>query len=321
MLLAAVAPLILAVLAGASLGALKLFPAPDAAIATLNRFCLYLAFPALIFAGVYEADLAVAASPGFVAASVLPSLVLLGLVALLSRGVEPDVRAALGIGSMLGNIAYLGIPISAALVGPQAVGLASVSAALHIVLTIPLGSWVLLRWGRPEHGAETKGGFASASKPLTAILRQPLVWSPILAVFAQLLLPLRVVAPVLPPAEWIGAAASPVALVMIGLYLHTNRRELVRLRWADAALIGAKLVVLPTLAFAAAWLGLRQGWLTGDAARVVVVQAAMPTAITAFALAEEYRVGRAPLVRAIVGGTLVFSLVLWALGPVLQTLG
>ena len=314
LLLAAVAPLILAVLAGASCGVLKLFPNPEAAIATLNRFCLYLAFPALIFAGVYEADLAVAASPGFVAATLLPSVVLLGLVALLSRGVEPDARAALGIGSMLGNIAYLGIPISAALVGPQAVGLASVSAALHIVFSIPLGSWVLLRWGRPARGDGT-----GASKPLSAIVRQPLVWSPILAVLARLLLPSAVVDPVLPPAEWIGAAASPVALVMIGLYLHTHRREIVRLRWADAALIGAKLVVLPTLAFVAAWLGLRQGWLTNDAARVVVVQAAMPTAITAFALAEEYRVGRAPLVRGIVAGTLVFLLGFWALGPVLHT--
>jgi malonate transporter and related proteins len=319
--LAAVAPLILAVLAGALFGALRLFPDPNAAIAALNRLCLYLAFPALIFAGVYEAELAVAAAPGFVVASVLPSLVLLGLVALVTRKpsvrerLGPDTRAAFGIGSMLGNIAYLGIPISAALVGPQALGLASVAAALHIVLSIPLGSWVLLRWGRREPD------IAPTANPLALIVRQPLVWAPILAVLAQLLVPARIVAPLLPPAKWIGAAASPVALVMIGLYLHTHRRELVRLRWADAALIGAKLVVLPALAFAAVWIGLRLGWLELDAARVVVVQAAMPTAITAFALAEEYGVGRAPLVRAIVAGTLVFMLGFWALAPVLRALG
>ena len=319
LLLAAVAPLILAVLAGALFGALELFPAPEAAIAALNRLCLYLAFPALIFAGVYEADLALAAAPGFVAASLLPSLTLLGLVAVLTRGVEPEARAALGLGSMLGNIAYLGIPISAALVGPQAVGLASVSAALHVVLSIPLGSWVLLRWGRAGH--PSTGDDKDTSHPLAAIVRQPLVWAPIVAVLAQLLVPPAWVAPLIPPAKWIGAAASPVALVMIGLYLHTHRRELVRLRWTDAGLIAGKLVVLPALAFGFVSLGLARGWLELDAAKVAVVQAAMPTAITAFALAEEYGVGRAPLVRGIVAGTVVFLAGFWAIAPILRLLG
>src|SRR5690606_38930749 len=65
LMLAAVAPLMLAVLAGVLFGALGLFRAPDQAIATLNRLCLYLAFPALIFANVYAADLRLAAAPGF----------------------------------------------------------------------------------------------------------------------------------------------------------------------------------------------------------------------------------------------------------------
>jgi malonate transporter and related proteins len=310
-MLAAVAPLVLATLAGVLFGALGLFRAPDQAIATLNRLCLYLAFPALIFANVYAADLALAAAPGFLAASVLPTLVLLGGLALLTRRVDPDARAALGIGSILGNIAYLGIPLCAALLGPQVIGLASVSAALHIVVCIPLGTWVLLRWGRPAH--------VNGRGPWVEVVRQPLVWAPILAMVARLL-PVAIIDPVIPPAKWIGAAASPVALFMIGLYLHTHRRSLANLRWTDAGLVGAKLVVLPALALACVLVGLRLELLELEAGKVVIVQAAMPTAITTFALAEEYGVGREPLVRGIVGGTIVFMLSFWLLGPLLDLL-
>ncbi|MFO7564774.1 MAG: AEC family transporter [Enhygromyxa sp.] len=310
-MLAAATPLLLATLAGVLFGALRLFREPDAAIATLNRLCLYLAFPALIFANVYEAELALALAPGFLAASLLPTLALLGALALLTRRVEPDARAALGIGSILGNIAYLGIPLSAALLGPQVIGLASVNAALHIVLSIPLGTWVLLRWGRPD-SVESRG-------PWAEVVRQPLVWAPILAMLARLL-PAGIVEPVILPFQWIGAAASPVALFMIGLYLHAHRRSLAALRAADAGLIAAKLLALPGLALACVLVGLRLELLELEAGKVVIVQAAMPTAITTFALAEEYGVGREPLVRGIVGGTIVFMLSFWLLGPLLGVL-
>lgn len=311
-MLAAVAPLLLATLAGVLFGGLKIFEDPQQAIATLNRLCLYLAFPALIFAGVYTAELELALAPAFLAATLLPSIALLGAVALLSRRVEPDARAALGLGSMLGNIAYLGIPLTAALLGPQVIGLASVSAALHLLLSIPLGTFVLLRWGRPASAATTRS-------PLADVVRQPLVWAPILALLARLL-PEAIVEPVIGPAKWIGAAASPVALFLIGLYLHTHRRSLTALGWTDAALIVAKLVALPGLALACVIIGLRFELLALEAGKVVIVQAAMPTAITTFALAEEYGVGREPLVRAIVGGTLVFMLSFWLLGPLLELL-
>jgi malonate transporter and related proteins len=311
--LSAAAPLLVAVLAGVLFGALKVFAAPDSAIATLNRWCLYLAFPALIFANVYAAELEIAFAPGFLLATVLPSLLLLGALALTTRRLEPNARAALGFGSILGNIAYLGIPLSSALIGPQVIGLASVAAAVHIVVSIPLGSFVLLRWGRRNTNGRVGAGASSE------LLRQPLVWSPILAVLARLLPP-AIVEPAIPILEWIGVAASPVALFMIGLYVHTHRRELAALRWSDAGLIAAKLLVLPALAFACVVLGLRFELLTLDAAKVVIVQAAMPTAITTFALAEEYGVGREPLVRGILGSTIIFMLSFPLLRPLLDLL-
>ena len=60
--------LTLAVAAGAVFGAVKLFDDPERSVSTLNRFCLYLAFPALIFANVATAELSLADAPGFVVA-------------------------------------------------------------------------------------------------------------------------------------------------------------------------------------------------------------------------------------------------------------
>ena len=71
-MLAAASPLLVALAAGFLFGLLALFERPDQAIAALNRLCLYLAFPALIFANVYTAELAVDQVAGFVAATIVP---------------------------------------------------------------------------------------------------------------------------------------------------------------------------------------------------------------------------------------------------------
>ncbi|KIG14015.1 malonate transporter [Enhygromyxa salina] len=311
--LAAASPLLLALAAGFVFGLTKLFERPEHAIAALNRFCLYLAFPALIFANVYTAEFAMRELAGFTAATIVPTLVLLLLLGASTRRLEPHARGAMGLGAGLGNIAYLGIPSCAAVLGPQVVGLASLSAALHIVVTIPLGTWLLLRWG-PRASTQTRA--RPLSGPLARALRQPLVWAPILALLARAA-PEAWLVPVIGPMQWIGGAASPVALFMIGLYLHAQRRELLRLRWTDAMMIAAKLFVLPALALACVLACLELDAISLEAGKVVLIQASMPTAITTFALAEEYGIGRETIVRGIVGSTIVFMLSFPLLAPLL----
>lgn len=313
-MLAAALPLILALICGLAFAGLGLFEDPAAAISALNRFALYLAFPALIFANVASAELAGAGQPGFLLASVAPTLILLGLVALVRRvwtkPEQREARAALGMGAIMGNVAYLGIPLCGAILGPAALGLASLSAAIHMVLGISLGSWSLLRGS----GDAAKGGLGSAAK---AVAKQPLVWAPLLGLAARAL-PAAWLTPALEPCRWIGAAASPVALFMIGMYLFVNRRDLARLGLADLALIAAKLLALPALALACVALARSGGWIELEAAKVVVLQASMPIAVTSFALAEDYGVGRDPLLRGIVGSTVAFALLspllAWLLG-------
>ena len=57
-----------------------------------------------------------------------------------------------------------------------------------------------------------------------------------------------------------------------------------------------------------------------EAAQVAVVQATMPTAITTFALAEAYGIGRAAMVRTIVGSTVLFMISFAVLAPALLRL-
>lgn len=279
---------------GAGAGAVRLFPSPDSAIGVLNRFALYLAFPALITSSLGRGGLDGSGS-AFVAAHVATLAVYLPVVLWLTvRLARADAeRLVVPASALFGNIAYLGIPFCAATLGPESVGLAATSAAIHIVISMVLGPFLLVR---------ARGGRARISDTILRIARQPLVWSP----FAGLALrsaPTAVREPLLDWLATLGRAAGPVALFLIGLYMWTNRGALRRANRSALLLCGVKLLVYPILALGVVLAFSVVAPLAPLEARVLVLMAAMPVAVTTFALAEEYAVGRATVAAAIVLST------------------
>jgi predicted permease len=283
---------------GFSAGALRWFPSPPAAIAALNRFALMLAFPALIVSGLASDSLALPAGPGFylvhgLAASgqVLAALALTRVHEALRRG-----RGAIAMAALFGNIAYLGIPFATAVLGPRASGLASLAAALHIVIAMTIGPLLLLR----HSGA----GPRPLGSILATVARQPLVWAPLvgLALRAAPLAPRSLLVDLITP---LGASAGPVALFMLGLYLHANRGRLRRVGAEVAATCLLKLLVYPALALVSAAVLAAFAPLLPLERQVVVLVAAMPVAITTFSLAEEFGTGREVVASSIVASTLL----------------
>jgi predicted permease len=130
------------------------------------------------------------------------------------------------------------------------------------------------------------------------VLGQPLLWAPLLglAVRAWGGAELALLGP-------IAASAAPVALFVLGLYLHAERRRLGELRAGDLAVIGLRLVGLPVLTAALALAGRAAGLVDADTAAVVVLLAGMPAAITTFAIATELEVATERVARAVVGST------------------
>jgi predicted permease len=77
-----------------------------------------------------------------------------------------------------------------------------------------------------------------------------------------------------------------------------------RLGAADALHVAVKLLGLPAVTFAGAWLFHRVQWLDVREAQVLCLLSTMPAAITTFAIAQQLGVGTARTSRAIVATTL-----------------
>ena len=295
-----VLPLFAVLGVGALAGALRLFPAPAAAIAVLNRFALYVAFPMLVVASLGSGALALPEGPGFYLVHLLAAAAQLAIgylvVARATRSLRRE-RAAIVVGSLFGNIAYLGIPFCASVLGAHVVGIASLSAAIHIVIGMTVSPALLLR----ERAA---GSDTSLARLAAGVARQPLVWSPFVGLVVRQL-PATVQSPLLAVMTPIGAAAGPVALFMLGLYLFVERRRLLALDLPAAVTCACKLALYPALTAAALAAVRPFAPLSLEAAQVVVLVSAMPTAVTAFALSEEYGTGRETVAYAIVLSTVV----------------
>lgn len=279
-------------LAGVACGALKLFRAPHDAVGTLNRYALNIGFPALVALGLALADLSVAARPAFWLLWPLALGVGLASVRLTARARSAPLALVLAFG----NIAYLGLPYVRAVLGEEASATAAVLVAVHVSIAVSAGPYLLRRWS----GADAGGAAAR-------ILRTPLVWAPVAGLAIRALPDTAAVlahAALQPLAD----SAAPVALFLLGLYLHTERRRLARPTTGARALVLTRLALAPGLVLALALACVRAGWLAPEAARVHVVLAAMPVAITTFSIALDAEAHEDD-----VGASIVWSTVLAAL--------
>jgi len=265
---------------------------PDNAADTLNLLVLYVCLPAAILVNAPRLRL----EPSLLGLVLLPWL-LAGLAwALawgLSRrlGLRRDEFAVLALCTMLGNTSYIGYPMVAALLGDDALPFAVVYDQFGtFVLLSTVGLVLLARYS----GDARPSGREIALR----IVKFPPVWA---LVFGLTLMPEQ------PPA-WIAAALERLSAVMLMLVMLavglTIRLRLPRDEIAPlAAGLGVKLVLLPLVALPLAWLfGMR-----GAMLQVAVLESAMPTMITAAALAISH--GLAPrLAAALVGYGIVLSL-------------
>ena len=301
--LSASLPLFSIIAVGALAGAIRLFPAPRAAIAVLNRFTLYLAFPLLIVASLSSSRFTLPQHPAFYVFHALGAAALLPVALLMGRltGAGRSQARVITAGALFGNIAYLGIPYCTAILGAKATGLASLSAALHIIIAMTLAPFLLDR--------AAAGAGRPLSNTLARIARQPLVWAPFVGLLLRLLPahPRAVVVDLVGP---LGSAAGPVALFMVGLYLWEQRALVFQTGRSAVTLLSAKLLIYPALVWALVWALEPVLPVTETQRAVLVLVAAMPVAVTTFSLAEEFDVGRDLLSVGIVVSTLVSLLTL-----------
>ncbi len=261
-------------------GAFRLKILGPHAIAELNRFVVYLALPALLFdimANTHGSELW---QPGFIAVFLLSSAIAFALPFLVRlRGKMPLADTALdGLNAAYPNTGYMGIPLSMIAFGSGVLAATTISIIITVCVTFAFAIVLI------EIGLQTeKKPLRLIWKVVLSLIRNPLLVAPALGAvvsFLGLAIP--------PPAEtflkMLGGAASPCALVALGLFLAQPRK--IERESVNAILVSVKLIVQPL----ATWLlAVHVFGLPPLLAQSAALLAALPTGTGPFMLAEHYR--------------------------------
>jgi predicted permease len=274
--LAAILPVFAVIAAGFVLRRLNILGGNSHA--ELSRFVVKLALPVLLFRIMADADPATIWQPGFIVALGGSAFVTFALTIAIRRGAVGGAAAVVdGLAAGYSNAAFIGIPLCLALLGPG--GLLAASFASIIVVCVLFAIAILSIEIAVTPGANPA---ILAGKALLAAARNPLVFGPAIGSifsFGHVELPVAVDR----CAELLGAAASPCALVAIGLFLGEKRPGAGL--GSQALIVGLKLMFQPLLAYLIAY------WLWPQPpfwAKAAVLIAALPTGTGPFMLAELY---------------------------------
>ena len=253
---------------------------PNAA-SELNRFVVWLALPALLFDTIAHASFKDLYRPGFIAAFTISVAIifLLGLAWRLLSGRHLADAAVDAIAAAYPNTAYIGFPLGMVVFG-QASQTPAMIATLIVACVFFAIAIVLI-----EIGVQTeRRPHKLAAKVLSSLAKNPLIVSPIVGgLFATTHMPLPHSADMF--FKLLGDAASPCALVSLGLFLAQPRPS-AAIRGTSVILTAGKLVVQPAITWV---LVTKIFHLDPEMVDITVVLSALPTGTGPFMLAEFYK--------------------------------
>ncbi len=248
----------------------------------LNRFVVYLALPALLFDIIAHARWADVWQPGFVGAFGLGAgLVFCVTIFIRQRRPRHLADAVIdGLNAGYANTGFVGFPLALVALGHDA--MAPTLVATIITVCVQFAVAIVL--------IETSLQTEKRLKPLvvkvaSSLLRNPLLMAPVLGAmvpFAGLSVPVAAESFL----KLLGGAASPCALVALGLFLAAERGAGEQDFLAITLLVAFKLVAQPVVTWILA--GPVFG-LSPLLAHVAVLLAALPTGTGPFMLAEFYQ--------------------------------
>ena len=277
----------------------------------LNRFVVWLALPALLFDTMAHATWQQLYQPAFVAAFSLACVVVFVLILatrLLSGRHLADASVD-AIAASYPNTGYIGFPLGLIAFGPASLTPTTIATILVACVLFALAI-VLIEVGLQTERTPHKLGL----KVLGSLARNPLIVSPIAGVlFASLHVALPSSAETF--LKLLMGAASPCALVSLGLFLAEKRPVEPGTGGISLLLTGVKLVVQPALTW---WLAVRVFGLPSTMVEMAVVLAALPTGTGPFMLAEFYRreaqITSRVILLSTIGSVVTLSLLLMVMG-------
>ncbi|MBS1170267.1 MAG: putative transporter YfdV [Burkholderiaceae bacterium] len=270
----------------------------------LNRFVVYLALPALMIDVMINTPWQTLYQPGFLLAFELAvALVFIPVLAFHWHRLRNLVGATVNAtAASYANTGYIGLPLCALTFGQDNLAPAMVAAILTVSANFAV-SIVLMEWGLQTE----KNLWRSLKNVAWSLLKNPLIVAPMLAGLvcaSGFALPHGLALSV----KLLGNAASPCALVGIGLFL-AQKQEAGNLA-VSVELVLIKLVAQPLLAW---WLAYHVFAMPPLWAKSAVLLSALPTGTGPYMLAELYRRGGGIASRTILWSTFgsVITLSFW----------
>lgn len=288
-----IGPLFLIIVLGVVLVKLKI--AGEHWSPVLNAYALKVGFPALIFSALSGADLQLSSQLPLITANsaLLIGLFLIAWIAGKAMRLSSKNFRTLFICLGFGNVAYLGIPTLVQILGEGILPIASLIVAVYLFWFFTVGIGVL-DYSESGHGKGT------LRKIVISLIENPLLIAVVLGLLAGGL-SLEVPSMIDKAIAMVAASVTPVVLIVIGLFIGKSRFGSLE-RWLPVfAFSIMTLMVIPGLFyFGILLLGFSPLQFTSS-----ILEAAMPLAITPFALADAYSLNKGLIARSIVLSTIL----------------
>jgi predicted permease len=269
----------------------------------LNEFALNIGLPVLIFSVLAKASFSFSTEAPLVFANslfVILSFVLIVIIGKIFR-IKKQMFLTLFICSAFGNTAYLGIPVLTQVSGTQVLPIASLIVAVYLFWIFTIGV------GYMDYSTD-KNKKHVVKNILKNITKNPLLIAVVLGIIiGSTKIPLPGI--LIQSLDMITASVTPTVLIVIGLFI--GKLKIGKLsEWSPIFLFSVgTLILLPAgFYFGAILFGAAPSHFSTS-----IIEAAMPLAITPFALADKYKLNKKFIARAIVLSTIlsVFSLPFW----------
>jgi malonate transporter len=213
-----------------------------AATDNLNRFAVYLALPSLMFVAMSKITPDQVRELGFVGAFVGGFSASFAVAFAISRlrGRRVANASIEGLDAGYSNVGFMGIPMCLLVFGPESAPV-SIIATLFTACVLFLFAVVIV-----EIDLQKGPSFWSTwSKVVSSLLRSPLLIAPV-AGLAIGLSGLKLPAPLVSFTTLLGGAASPTALICIGLFL-AQERVVIQDATSIGILVSLKLLLQPAV--------------------------------------------------------------------------
>lgn len=260
----------------------------------LNAVIVYVGLPAFIFKAVYGAHIDLALARVVAVAWVVFAVMLaIGWAGARLLRLPPKIAGGFILAVALGNTGYLGYPIAQALFGQR-----QLPAAVFYDVFGTATLLVLVGFAIAQH-------YGESDQPQAHPLRELLTFPPVVAlVLALLARPFGLPLVVRDGLELVSGLVAPLVMLSVGIALQFRsiKREAVPL----ATAVGLRLIVAPVLGFLVGSLVVGDG----EALRLVVLQAGMPTMMLTLVVGDRFGLETDFIASAIFATTLLAAVTL-----------